>query len=80
MGLYRREADGFAVAGPLLLDPRIAPALRGADYVVVDDTRYEQPGERLANLRALAPELSELAHFTNPGSQAAVSVLANHWC
>ena len=76
MGLYRREADGFAVAGPLLLDPRIAPALRGADYVVVDDTRYEQPGERLASLRALAPELSELAHFTNPGSQAAVSVLA----
>jgi hypothetical protein len=76
MGLYRRQADGFALAGPLLLDPRIAPALRGADYVVVDDTRYEQPGERLASLRALAPELSELAHFTNPDSRAGVSVLA----
>jgi hypothetical protein len=75
MGLYRPEADGFAVAGPLLLDPRSAPALRGADYVVVDDTRYDQPGERLASLRALAPDLSELARFTNPGSRAGVSVL-----
>jgi hypothetical protein len=76
MGLYRRDANGAVVGLPLLLDPRIVPLLSAADYVVVDDTRYEQPGERLASLRALSPDLGEVAHFTNPGAEASVTVLA----
>jgi hypothetical protein len=76
MGLYRRGPDGVQVGEPLLLDPRIAPILQIAAYVRVDDTRYDQPGERLTAVQALAPELVEIARFADPGSVAAATVLA----
>ena len=72
----RRGRDGVQVGEPLLLDPRIVPILQAAEYVVVNDTRYDQPGERLAEVRALVPELVEIARFADPGSAAAVTVLA----
>ena len=74
MGLYHRDASGVSVGGPLLLDPRILPKRQVAEYLVVDDTRYdEHPGERLTQLQALAPDLQRVAQFSNPESGLSVT-------